>query len=44
MTVSARADLRHVDAWLFDIDDTLYPHDNGLMADSASVLPIFWCD
>ncbi len=33
MMASARADLRHVDAWLFDIDDTLYPHDNGLMAE-----------
>ena len=27
------ADLRSIDVWLFDIDDTLYPHDNGLMVE-----------
>ena len=27
------ADLRQIDVWLFDIDDTLYPHDNGLMVE-----------
>ena len=26
------ADLTHVDAWLFDLDDTLYPPSSGLMA------------
>ena len=27
------ADLRHIDVWLFDLDDTLYPHDNGIMVE-----------
>ena len=26
-------DLRHVSTWLFDLDDTLYPADSGLMAE-----------
>jgi putative hydrolase of the HAD superfamily len=26
------ADLRHVDTWLFDLDNTLYPPDSGFMA------------
>lgn len=26
------ADLRHVDTWLFDLDNTLYPAESGLMA------------
>ena len=26
------ADLRHVDTWLFDLDNTLYPADSGFMA------------
>lgn len=30
---AAGADLRHVDVWLFDLDDTLYPHDNGMMTE-----------
>ena len=27
-----RADLRHVDTWLFDLDNTLYPVESGFMA------------
>ena len=26
------ADLRHIDTWLFDLDNTLYPADSGFMA------------
>jgi putative hydrolase of the HAD superfamily len=33
MSLSAGADLRHIDVWLFDLDDTLYPHDNGVMVE-----------
>ena len=25
------ADLRHIDVWLFDLDDTLYPPEAGFM-------------
>ena len=34
MSVNVRegADLRHVDTWLFDLDNTLYPLDSGLAA------------
>ncbi len=28
---AAAADLTHIDAWLFDLDETLYPAANGLM-------------
>jgi putative hydrolase of the HAD superfamily len=28
-----RADLRHIDTWLFDLDNTLYPAESGLMAE-----------
>jgi len=28
-----RPDLRHVTTWLFDLDDTLYPAESGLMAE-----------
>jgi putative hydrolase of the HAD superfamily len=28
-TAGVAADLRHVDTWLFDLDDTLYPHECG---------------
>ncbi len=27
-----RADLRHIDTWLFDLDNTLYPAESGFMA------------
>ena len=27
------ADLRHIDTWLFDLDNTLYPADSGLMGE-----------
>ena len=30
---AAGADLRHIEVWLFDIDDTLYPYDNGIMVE-----------
>lgn len=30
MTASTGADLRHVDTWLFDLDNTLYPLESGL--------------
>jgi putative hydrolase of the HAD superfamily len=33
MTSDLRPDLRHVTTWLFDLDDTLYPADSGLMAE-----------
>ncbi len=33
MSRRAAADLRHIDVWLFDLDDTLYPHDNGIMVE-----------
>ena len=26
-------DLRHVDTWLFDLDNTLYPASSGFMGD-----------
>ena len=26
------ADLRHVDSWIFDLDDTLYPRESEVMA------------
>lgn len=34
MSVTARdgADLRHIDTWLFDLDNTLYPLESGLAA------------
>jgi putative hydrolase of the HAD superfamily len=32
MTADVRTDLTHVTTWLFDLDDTLYPADSGLMA------------
>ena len=35
------ADLRHVDAWLFDLDDTLYPHDNGIMVEMRARIARF---
>jgi putative hydrolase of the HAD superfamily len=28
-----RADLRHIDTWLFDLDNTLYPAESGFMAE-----------
>ncbi|HEX7885968.1 MAG TPA: pyrimidine 5'-nucleotidase [Phenylobacterium sp.] len=28
-----RADLRHVDTWLFDLDNTLYPAESGFMSE-----------
>lgn len=31
--VGQGADLSHIDVWLFDIDDTLYPPGNGLMGE-----------
>jgi len=30
--IGAPADLRHVDTWLFDLDNTLYPAESGFMA------------
>jgi len=32
MTRRAGADLRHIDTWLFDLDNTLYPLESGLAA------------
>jgi putative hydrolase of the HAD superfamily len=32
MTSDLGPDLRHVTTWLFDLDDTLYPSESGLMA------------
>ncbi|MFL5295340.1 MAG: pyrimidine 5'-nucleotidase [Phenylobacterium sp.] len=31
--MSQAADLRHVDTWLFDLDNTLYPADSGFMGE-----------
>ena len=33
MSADLRADLRHVNTWLFDLDDTLYPAESGLMTE-----------
>ena len=30
------ADLRHVDSWIFDLDDTLYPRESEVMARSPT--------
>ena len=35
MTDQLGPDLRHVTTWLFDLDDTLYPAETGLMAEIA---------
>lgn len=35
MTPDLRPDLSHVTTWLFDLDDTLYPAESGLMAEIA---------
>jgi putative hydrolase of the HAD superfamily len=34
--MAAGADLRHVDVWLFDLDNTLYPLDSGLADEITS--------
>jgi putative hydrolase of the HAD superfamily len=33
-----QADLTHVDVWLFDLDNTLYPEDSGFMVEHAGVM------
>jgi len=33
MTADRSADLRHVDTWLFDLDNTLYPASSGFMGE-----------
>jgi len=33
MTADLAADLRHVDTWLFDLDNTLYPASSGFMGE-----------
>ena len=33
MTADPRPDLRHVDTWLFDLDNTLYPVESGFMGE-----------
>jgi len=33
MSADAGADLRHVDTWLFDLDNTLYPVESGFMGE-----------
>jgi putative hydrolase of the HAD superfamily len=33
MTADLRPDLRHVDTWLFDLDNTLYPVESGFMGE-----------
>jgi len=35
MTPAPAPDLSHVTTWLFDLDDTLYPADSGIMAEIA---------
>jgi putative hydrolase of the HAD superfamily len=36
MTPEPRPDLRHVRTWLFDLDNTLYPAESGLMGEIVS--------
>jgi len=33
MTSDAKPDLRHIDTWLFDLDNTLYPAESGFMGE-----------
>jgi len=35
------ADLRHIDTWLFDLDNTLYPAESGFMAEITSRMTDF---
>ena len=41
MTPDLSPDLRHVTTWLFDLDDTLYPAETGLMAEIANRMTDF---
>lgn len=38
---AAGADLRHVDTWLFDLDNTLYPLDSGLAERVSARITLF---
>jgi putative hydrolase of the HAD superfamily len=42
--VLERADLRHVEAWLFDLDNTLYPLDSGLAEQVSARITEFVID
>ncbi|HEY2483235.1 MAG TPA: pyrimidine 5'-nucleotidase [Caulobacteraceae bacterium] len=42
--VLERADLRHVDAWLFDLDNTLYPLESGLAEQVSAKITEFVID
>ena len=35
------ADLRHVDTWVFDLDETLYPHETEVMTQVADRMTLF---
>jgi putative hydrolase of the HAD superfamily len=39
--VLERADLRHIEAWLFDLDNTLYPLESGLAAQVSARITEF---
>ncbi len=40
----ARADLRHIDTWLFDLDNTLYPLESGLAGQVSARITEFVID
>ena len=41
MTPDPRPDLRHVDTWLFDLDNTLYPPQSGFMGEIEQRMTAF---
>lgn len=41
MSADLTPDLRHVDTWLFDLDNTLYPHESGFMAEIEARMTAF---
>ena len=41
MTAGLSPDFRHVTTWLFDLDDTLYPAESGLMAEIEQRMTAF---
>jgi putative hydrolase of the HAD superfamily len=44
VTSSGSADLRHVDTWLFDLDNTLYPLESGLALKVSAKITDFVAD
>ena len=41
MTADPRPDLRHVETWLFDLDNTLYPAESGFMGEIETRMTAF---